>query len=481
MSEPMEADMVESTYIQRLPPVNGYKHNTIQFVIQGQDTWVQLNEISLDITFKISQNNANKTPYDSNNGILALTADAPNVFPQDLLPHVYWKQLLVKINNQNLPTGAEPYYVSAYMQKLLGTSAETHKYTKRVDLYRKDFTGASQVPEDAVTPTFTGATHNDNGTHVPVVIANSGSAARRRFDFYPSRKQAYEILAAGTQGAGIFTCIKPYHFFLNQGKSLPPGINLTLEFTKAPAEVWLMSNEPDMNADLWIDIQDIVLNVPRQKLRPHVQVDIDRLFLTNNMRFPLLGRVQVTTHTIPQGVNAHTIAQIFGGPTPTAMVVGLVKQTEYQGALDGSFHNFENYNLSEIYVEKEGKTFPTNKYTKLNTHPNVNQNPYWSGALLEGYLALRNLGLKATPPWNIDITFEEYLRGGACLYAFDLTDNDNSGGLAPDVVNKTSAATVSIRLSFERNLVDAVNLVVLSTHNNSLEIDKIGRATWNFN
>lgn len=171
---------------------------------------------------------------------------------------------------------------------------------------------------------------------------------------------------------------------------------------------------------------------------------------------------------------------LYTGPIPDQLVVGLVQSNKIGGILDGTFHDFSHYDLSELWVTKGSTRYPDQRgYSDLNFKMATYGDPAVHKKGLKAYEDLMSLGKKANIPYNIPLTFREWCEK-CTLFYFDITDGETAGGFAPGVITPVRSGSVEIHARFDSELPIAVDLVVLSITNNVMELSNIGAPNFNF-
>jgi hypothetical protein len=150
-----------------------------------------------------------------------------------------------------------------------------------------------------------------------------------------------------------------------------------------------------------------------------------------------------------------SISNICSGVTPSRVVLGLVKNTDYDGTLSSSPFFFRHYDLKRITLKVSSVSVPYSSGLSMDYKNNNYLEAYWS--------LFQNIQEK-----SCDITYAEY-KEGHTLYAFDLSPDMCNG----DHVSLQRDGTLELDLDFAAALTDAVSVIFYMefTHN-SIEITK---------
>ena len=103
-----------------------------------------------------------------------------------------------------------------------------------------------------------------------------------------------------------------------------------------------------------VKIVSAILLVRKVKLSPSVFLAHAKASERSSAKYPI-RRVVCKTFTVPAGFLDVSHEKLFSGQLPTRMVVGLVRNDAFNGALARNPYNFHNFNLNEISVYVDGQ------------------------------------------------------------------------------------------------------------------------------
>ena len=96
-------------------------------------------------------------------------------------------------------------------------------------------------------------------------------------------------------------------------------------------------------------IDSAIMFVRKVKLSPSVFLAHAKALENSTAKYPI-RRVMCKTTTIPNGFRDISHEKLFSRQLPTRLVIALVNNAGFNGALDRNPFNFEHFNLMEISV-----------------------------------------------------------------------------------------------------------------------------------
>jgi len=103
-----------------------------------------------------------------------------------------------------------------------------------------------------------------------------------------------------------------------------------------------------------VKITSAVLYVRKVKLSPSVFLAHAKALECANTKYPI-HRVICKTFTVPAGFLYVSHEKKFTGQLPSRLVVGLVRNDAFNGAVGRNPFNFHHFNLNEISVFVDGQ------------------------------------------------------------------------------------------------------------------------------
>jgi hypothetical protein len=181
-----------------------------------------------------------------------------------------------------------------------------------------------------------------------------------------------------------------------------------------------------------------------------------KTMLYTTAKYPIT-RIEVKTITLPRYIQSKTKNNLFLGPLPKRIIIGLVKSDAFNGHHDLNPYNFNHFDLN--YVNVIADSYLQTEAFK----PNFEQELY-----ISCYNSLfMSTGIQNSDSGN-DISRKEY-PNGYCLIPFDLTPDI---GAHEKYWNVQKTGSLGIDLRFGQPLECTVTVVVFAEFENLIEIDK---------
>ncbi|XP_057675664.1 uncharacterized protein F54H12.2-like [Corythoichthys intestinalis] len=253
-------------------------------------------------------------------------------------------------------------------------------------------------------------------------------------------------------GSRSFYVIGPLHadiFFCE--RLLLNNVDLRVKLIKANNDFCFIS---PANSDHKLKILSASLFVKRVAVSPAVSLGHEAALRKENALYPL-SRINVKTYSIPQQSRTCQQDNLFLGPMPRYVVVGLVAHTAFTGRRESNPFNFANYNMEYLALTQEGRQIPSKPFQPQFSERN---------AAREFYNLFTSTGrhLKDLP---LCIDHEDFMDGYA-LYVFNLSANDDTSALST-----VSNGSVRLEMRFKAPLPHTVTLIVYACYDSILEID----------
>ena len=389
----------------------------IEFEIAGNgEDYLDLSNTYLYVQAKIVQANGND-----------LAADT-RVAPVNLFLHSLFSQVDISLNGTQITSSTNTYPYRAIIETLLSYGRDAKESQLTSALFYKDEAGKM------------------DDTTIAAATRNPGFWLR-----YGLTSQSKNVDMMGRIHADIFF----------QDRYLLNEVNVKIKLTRSKTNFCLMSQ----NAGPKIQILNAALYARKVKLLSSVYLAHAKALEGTNAKYPI-RRVVCKAFTIPQNLQDVTQEKMYSGALPTRLVVGLVRNTAFNGHHEQNPFNFQHFDLSEISVFLDGQQQHAIKPLKLD---------YDGEQYISGYLSLFSGTGKICKDEGDFIARTEYPNGYA-LYAFDL-----SADLAEnDHFNLCREGNVRLSLKFATALPHTVTVIAYAEYENVLEIDRNRNVIFDF-
>lgn len=337
-----------------------------------------------------------------------------DVAPINYLLHTMWSQVDVVLNGKLVSQSSSTYAYRSYFEAVAGydMAAKTSHLTSR--LWYKDQAGAM-----------------DSLTH------NSGLTSRKNI----------------TRNSNTFEMIGGIHGdIFNQDKYILNNVEMRLKFHRNKNTFVLMTSSNEK-----LKLMKMYLLVRKVLPSPSVRIGHAEGLNLNDAVYPIT-RTDVKTVSITAGVRDKSIDNLYLGPIPKRIMLGFVDNRAFNGDFTKNPLNFQHFNLNYLCLYVDSQQIPSKPLTP----------DFDNGEYMEAYFSLfTGSGIHFKDEGN-QISRTEY-PNGYCIYAFDLT-SDLSANSGHWSVQRTG--TVRLEVRFKEPLENAINCVVLSEFNNTIEIDR---------
>src|SRR5437868_590660 len=419
---PTQVDLMES-FFQPFNPVNSLSTGgSIEFTVPGSgELYIDPCMTHLYVKAQILKG-----------GKPLVAADA--VAPVNNLLHSLFGQVEISLNGTNVNSASNIYPYRAYIETLLGYSAETKKTLLHSVLWHKDTPGKSDDPK-------------------------SDAAKKRREMANPGK--SFEMMG------------KLHADFFNSDRLLLNSVEMKVKLSKNKDAFCLLSdlipatgNTPAQQPNYTIQIEECTLFVRRVKVSDMTGLSHAKELEKRNAVYPL-NRVLTRAFTIPKGINTYTLDNIFQGQLPTRIVLGLVRDDAYNGDFTKNPYNFQHFDLNHLCVFVNGKSVPLKPLT-----PDFQNSMY----LREYHSLFSSLGIHFGNA-SFDLSYKDYA-SGSCLYAFDLTPD-----LCASETSHSSLIThgeLRIEMKFRVGLPTPVCCIIYGEFKNMFTIARDRKVTTDF-
>ena len=202
------------------------------------------------------------------------------------------------------------------------------------------------------------------------------------------------------------------HYLLN-------GVEIRLRLIRSKDIFCLHGNV----AGCKVSLKEVVLFVHKVKPNSSIQLAHTKALQLATAKYPL-RRVEVKSFTVPMGNRSITKENLFLGQLPTRIVVGVVDNDAYNGAIQKSPFNFKHNNINFITICRDRVQIPSKPLQ---------------------------------PDFN-----------GCALFAFDLTPQLDSAEIEFELIKH---GNIRIEIHFADAVAQTLTAVVFAENDNLLEID----------
>ncbi len=408
---PPTQNSVESGHYTTCRPLAPLNNNSpIEFVVSGtSDEYIDLAHTMIYLQVKITKH--------TNPG--AAEGDAEtihNIAPVNNWLHSMFSQVDVYLNQKCISPPSNCYNYRSYIENLLNYGKDAKKTHLQSSFWFKDTAGHMTVADNEGYDTRKELTDDDN-----------------TIDLF------------GNIHCDIF----------NQDKYLLNGVELAIKFIPANPQFHLMSDEAAPNYTF--EFKTAELFVRKVKVNPTILLGHAEGLLRSSAKYPIT-RVDIKQITLPAPIQNKTLDNIYISTLPKRCIIGMVRNSAFNGSYATNPFNFEHFGLNYLSVFIDSVQIPSKPFTPDFTNKNYirEYNSLFSGS-----------GIHFSDNGN-DISYSDYANGFT-LFCFDTTPDLSSHDTTWNV---QKSGTLRIELRFARALEESITVIVFSEFDSLIEIDR---------
>ena len=356
---------------------------------------------------------------ETGNNLIHAAGDAnidPLVGPINIIGKTFLRQVKLSLNGMEVFDSGDKYAYRAFLETELNYGYDARFSHLQSGLYNQD------TPEN----------HIDDDQ-------NTGLVAR----------------ATGFRGSNWVHVMAPIHTDLfAQNKYLLNNIDFRLTLYRNSDAFCLMSENATQQYK--IQVNNMKWYVKGVDVSKSVSLALERSLMQYTAKYPV-RRVELRTIHVNQGSRATPSNAIFNGQVPRRLVIGCVDADAYHGVYAKSPFNFGNNGIDEVTITAAGQTYPTKPLTMDFA------NDRYTRAFVQLF---EGLGISDDNKGN-GINLKKF-KSGTCLFAFDLSPDEDDGGDHWDLVKEGETI---VNIHFSAATAEALEVVVYAEFDNLLTID----------
>uniref|UniRef100_A0A1I8I4M6 Beta-ureidopropionase n=1 Tax=Macrostomum lignano TaxID=282301 RepID=A0A1I8I4M6_9PLAT len=359
-------DAFKDTVAQReVHPVASVENaSVVEFRIVGGETFIDLNDIDLEIKARVKQSNGTNLAADS------------NVAPVNYVLESMFKNVTLTINGTHVESSNNNHAYKAYIRTCLNYGHDSKTNQLRMMGYAKDAGGQMAV------------------------VGNPGFVARK-------------AMAANSRTFHLYGPLS-LDFFVTNDRMLLPYTDMVITLTMHNSG-FVLENHAD-GVDARLVLESAKLHVRRVKANPQLALEIEEQLGKQNAIYPI-ERLVVHNTSVAGGVRDMSINNIFPEQKPKLVVVGMVNSGAYNGVATHNPFNFEPFGADSVALYKDGVSLCGQPFT-----PRFGVHNY----AREYAMLLKSLG-KMNRDLDIDVSYSDY-GAGYCFFAWNLMPDMELGG-----------------------------------------------------
>ena len=419
---------VEKTYGVDYQPLTSIRDGApIEFYIPAStEEYLDLKNTKLYVTCRIIKRTG------------AECADTDIVAPVNDLFNSLWSNVELFLNDRLISHSNNTHGYTSMVSHLIHDSEESLSSERSMRLIYKDTAGSmNAIAANAQNyHKLIAGFHLKNSGAAIDPPGNNGLHCR-----YLHTRHSQEVMLTGGLRVDLF----------EQSRYLANGISMKLRLHRQKDEFLLMAADNTFK----IQVTEAFLTVRKVKVSPGVQLGHTDALMKGPAKFPIT-RKECKILAIPAGFQSFVKDNIFLGQLPKRLVVGMVHNEGFAGAVGRNPYNFEHFNVSYMQLYTDGEPV-LSKPLKLN----VGEEKY-----LDAFETLYNSFDKLNGEKSSIIKREDWSRGYS-LFSFDLTPDYDDEDHYPLIRH----GNLRLEMNFGTTLAHTINIIVYAEFDNIIEIN----------
>ena len=419
--------------------------NPVSFQIDPQDDFLDLSESEFEVNIVLKKDTAGTVTNLLATDLMGIV----NNFANSL-----FKQINVRLNSTLISPQTDTYHYKAFLETILNYDRDDGE-TILVPAGWKNFLA---IPDDGDGDEFD---------------ANKINLAHASFKaLSDDYKNAIYLRNHFVGGKKVTLRFKPFLEVFNLSKLLVPGVQIQMELYFNDPSVWGMRWDgaatlilPEANVDLRFFLCQV-------KVNPSIYREIMADMKGTPTRpgksavYPIV-RSEIRTYSHPTDDRHFECNNPFQGQVPNRLIVGMVKQSAFNGSIGDNPFTFKKFNLSSIKQTINGEEYP---YERLELKHDGNDQD-WRGyqrfLRATGCLCRGKGNMVREQDWGHDKHFN--------IFVFDNTANG-----CPDspVLNPKKTGEVRVVIEFGANPGSNLTVPLYDEFENLMEINGAGVVTY---
>ena len=418
---------VEKTYDVDYQPLTAVREGApIEFYIPSStEEYLDLKNSRLNLICRI----VNKDGSNCN-------ADAV-VAPINDLFNSLWSNIELFLNDRLISHSNNTHSYTSIISHLIHDSEESLNSARSMRLIYKD-TAGSMNATDAKEPNYVnlipGFNFNEDGAALEEA-SNHGLHSR-----YLHTRLSREVMLTGGLRVDLF----------EQGRYLANGIAMKLRLHRQKDEFVLMAAANDFK----LEVREAFLTIRKVKVSPGILLGHSDALMRSPAKFPIT-RKECKILAIPAGFQSFVKDNIFLGQLPKRIVIGMIPNRAFAGAVNMNPYSFEHFNINYMQLYTDGVPV-LSKPLKLNIA---------DGKYLQAFEALSKSFDKLDGEKSSIIKREDWPRGYS-LFSFDLTPDYDGDDHYPLVKH----GNLRLEMNFATTLAQTINVIVYAEFDNIIEL-----------
>jgi hypothetical protein len=275
-----------------------------------------------------------------------------------------------------------------------------------------------------------------------------------QFDTFTDANEGHKQRATIVNESTVFQICSPLPSdFFQVDRLFPPGVKITVTLNKADEKFFVCSSD---GTAYQLQILDMYLSVRHVTVHPDIAAQ-HRIDIVRNPIILPYNKTSIQTYAFGPGFSVIQVPYLQQSTIPKTLVIGFLKSKNFHGTFKSNPFNFENMNIVNLSISKNGQTIPSKPYA-----PNFEQNLFTRE--YRGFFD--NIGITTGNTTNM--MTPALFKSGLCLFPFDLTP-DQCGGMH---CHPQETGTITLDVTFGTALTEPINVIVMSVYDAQIFVDR---------
>jgi len=407
---PTMTAMESGKYIQYGPMSTISDTGPIEFLVEANDQFLDINDTALQIKAKIVIAKDGSDPADEDPATQVMA-------PVNLWFHALFSQVDVTLGSDRITSSTDMYPYRAYIETLLNFDDAAKENKLANEMYYEEENGGKDIAE---------AWCEDKIERI---------------------KAGQTIDMVGRLHTDLF----------HQNRYLLPKTVLKLSLTRSKSDFNMMVKK---GGPFKVIIESARLYVRHVEVSASEINVIETKLNTDNARYPI-RRVLVNNFNIPAGMRTYTKDNLYigGNQIPKRLILAMVRNDAFRGDLKQNPFNFEHFGINKLEIFANGRSI-----LGQPLEPDF-ENKHVGRAYHQMHQALGK-GFGTTEDLGIDL--DEYC-DGKTLFVFDLTPDQGANAAHRHLAHSGS---LRVDMSFTNANEEPITVILFGEFDNTIEVTK---------
>lgn len=257
------------------------------------------------------------------------------------------------------------------------------------------------------------------------------------------------------QGSKTFEMYGPLHVdFFFQPKYLVSNVPMRIKITRNNPDFYMVNGT---GIPCKLKIMECVLYIRRVQVAPSIELAHAKSMMSGKNAIYPIQRADIEVTSVPAMQQTVTRDNLFMTRLPKKLIIGMVKNSVFNGIQSEHPYNFEHFNIQSIEVSVDGENVCGTPLVMDFADQNYMR-------AYDGMFVAMN---KAYSDAGTDLTYQDF-KNGYTLFCFDLTaDGCGNTGQHFELAKQ---GNLRVKIHFKQPLQETINIICYGEFESILEI-----------